>query len=60
MKELKEMDTMDLTPTWEATARILIMTINSDLSLTDPEQVSWAESEIVRMGKIIDHLTESK
>ena len=57
---IKEMDTMDLTPTWEATARILIMTINSDLSLTDPEQVSWAESEIVRMGKIIDHLTESK
>lgn len=41
---------IDMTPTWEETAVMLvaIMEGNGD--------TAWARSEIIRMGKIIDHL----
>ena len=43
-------ETIDCTPNWEATALMLcaIMEGNGD--------TAWARSEIIRMGKIIDHL----
>jgi len=43
-------ETIEITPTWEETAVMLvaIMEGNGD--------TAWARSEIIRMGKIIDHL----
>ena len=47
------MDKLDLTPTWEATAKILLEIIQNG---TDPANVRWATAEVVRMGQIIDQL----
>lgn len=40
----------DCTPNWEATAQMLIVILESG------GDKSWARSEIVRMGQIIDRL----
>lgn len=40
----------DCTPNWEATAQMLIVILESG------GDKSWARSEIIRMGQIIDRL----
>lgn len=47
------MKTIDVTPTWAETARMLIAIIENS---EDPSAVNYARSEIIRMGEIIDHL----
>lgn len=42
---------IDMTPTWEETARMLIALIESG----DSKGQEFARTEIIRMGKIIDH-----
>ncbi|HAS88142.1 MAG TPA: hypothetical protein DCS48_02395 [Desulfovibrio sp.] len=46
----KEM-TVDVTPTWEATMRILVECI-----IANPENCQNAKDEIIRGGKILDQL----
>ena len=46
----KEM-TVDVTPTWEATMRILVECI-----IANPENCQNAKDEIIRGGKILDRL----
>ena len=47
------MKTIDLTPSWEASAQLLLLAIHGD----NASNAQWAESEVIRMGRIIDHLT---
>ena len=42
-----------MTPSWAATAQMLILIINDSTNLGHK---AWAESEVVRMGRIIDEL----
>lgn len=46
--------TVECTPTWEATAIMLIRMVHHGST----ESRLFAENEIVRMGKIIDQQTE--
>jgi len=46
-------ETIDITPTWEETALMLLAIIEGS---SDAEALAYAKSEIIRMGKIIDHL----
>mgnify|MGYP003680362518 CR=1 FL=1 len=55
MEEKKVLKTIELTPTWEATANMLISILESG---TTAEGQAYAKSEIRRMGQIIDHLEE--
>jgi hypothetical protein len=41
---------IDMTPTWEETAVMLVAIMEGT------GDTAWARSEIIRMGKIIDHL----
>lgn len=41
---------IDCTPNWEATAKMLVLILESG------DDKSWARSEIIRMGQIIDRL----
>lgn len=50
-QEEREMKTINLTPSWESTGRMLLMLIES--SETE-EGRQYAKGEIIRMGKIID------
>jgi len=43
--------TLNISPTWEGSARALLLIINQS---TVREDVEWAKSEVVRMGRIID------
>ena len=47
------MEYEDVTPTWAATADMLISILESG---TTAESLTYAKSEIRRMGQIIDHL----
>ena len=49
------MEYEELTPTWAATADMLISILESG---TTAESLTYAKSEIRRMGQIIDHLQE--
>ena len=40
----------DCTPSWEATAKMLALILESG------DDKTWARSEIIRMGQIIDRL----
>ena len=42
---------LNISPTWEGSARALLLIINQS---TVREDVEWAKSEVVRMGRIID------
>ena len=42
---------LNIAPTWEGSARALLLIINQS---TVREDVEWAKSEVVRMGCIID------
>tara|TARA_R110000787_G_scaffold52684_3_gene124034 strand:+ start:15870 stop:16058 length:189 start_codon:yes stop_codon:yes gene_type:complete len=44
---------IDLTPSWESTAKMLLAILEGGETL---ESSQWAKSEVVRMGKIIDKL----
>tara|TARA_R110002050_G_scaffold252159_1_gene390419 strand:+ start:355 stop:531 length:177 start_codon:yes stop_codon:yes gene_type:complete len=44
---------IDMTPTWEETAQMLLAIIEGS---SDAEALAYAKSEIIRMGKIIDQL----
>ena len=44
-------ETINITPTWEGSAKALLLIINQS---TVREDVEWAKSEVVRMGRIID------
>mgnify|MGYP003631974730 CR=1 FL=1 len=44
-----ELKTIDMTPSWEATASILIAIMENG------NDTSFAKDEITRMGKIIDY-----
>ena len=46
-------ESIDITPNWEKTAQYLLLIIKDSTNLTDK---AWAESEVVRMGHIIDEL----
>ncbi len=48
---------IDLTPNWETTAQYLLLIIKDSTNLKDK---AWAESEVVRMGRIIDELQEQQ
>lgn len=48
-----EIETIDMTPTWAATAEMLLRIIKDGTNL---ENKQWAESEVLRMGRIIDNL----
>jgi hypothetical protein len=56
---MEEQGTIDLTPTWETAAKILVM-VTIEQRCLPPEELKWAKSEIIRMGKIIDHLITTK
>ena len=45
-----ETETIDCTPNWEATATMLALILESG------DDKTWARSEIIRMGQIIDRL----
>ena len=45
----KEPEYEDLTPSWEVTAQMLLLIIKEG---TDLENKQWAESEVLRMGRI--------
>jgi hypothetical protein len=47
--------TINITPTWEATAKHLVRIIKQS---TNQEDKTWAEGEVVRMGSIIDGAAE--
>jgi len=42
---------LNITPTWEGSAKALLLIIDRS---TISEDVEWAKSEVVRMGRIID------
>ena len=44
---------IDFTPNWETTAQYLLLIIKDSTNLKGK---AWAESEVVRMGRIIDTL----
>ncbi len=46
-------ETINIAPNWAATAQMLILIINDSTNLGHK---AWAESEVVRMGRIIDTL----
>ncbi len=48
---------IDFTPNWETTAQYLLLIIKDSTNLKDK---AWAESEVVRMGRIIDELQEQQ
>lgn len=50
-----EPETIDITPTWAATAEMLLLIIKDSTNLEDKQ---WAESEVLRMGRIIDQLEQ--
>tara|TARA_R100001015_G_C4525459_1_gene93294 strand:+ start:472 stop:675 length:204 start_codon:yes stop_codon:yes gene_type:complete len=50
-----EPETIDITPTWAATAEMLLLIIKDG---TNFENKQWAESEVLRMGRIIDQLKQ--
>jgi len=56
MEEKKELEKFDLTPTWETTAKILVMLTIDQRGCLPDEELQWARSEIIRMGRIIDYL----
>jgi hypothetical protein len=47
---IMETETIDCTPSWEATATMLALILESG------DDKTWARSEIIRMGQIIDRL----
>lgn len=47
---------IDVTPSWEATARMLVVLMERGTA----EGKAEAEKEILRMGRIIDKLLEEK
>ena len=44
-------ETINITPTWETTAKTLLLIIKQS---SNQEDKTWAEGEVVRMGGIID------
>ena len=42
-----------MTPSWAAASQMLLLVIKDSTNLEDKE---WAESEVLRMGRIIDKL----
>lgn len=50
-----EPETIDITPTWAATAEMLLLIIKDSTNLEDKQ---WAESEVLRMGRILDQLKQ--
>ena len=44
---------IDMTPTWEETAVMLVAIMEGS---SNAEALAYVKSEIIRMGKIIDHL----
>ena len=52
MTEVEETKrTLNIAPTWEGSAKALLLIIAQS---TVREDVEWAKSEVVRMGRIID------
>jgi hypothetical protein len=56
MEEKLKLKKFDLTPTWEDTAKILVMLTIDQRDCLPEEELQWARAEIIRMGKIIDYL----
>lgn len=50
---MTEPKTIDMTPSWAATSQMLLLIIKDGTNLENKE---WAESEVLRMGHIIDKL----
>jgi len=50
------MKSINITPTWEQTAKMLIVLLESG----NNEGKKFAKSEIVRMGQIIDNITKKE
>tara|TARA_R100000005_G_C4953669_1_gene173066 strand:+ start:364 stop:549 length:186 start_codon:yes stop_codon:yes gene_type:complete len=50
---MTETKTIDMTPSWAAASQMLLLVIKDSTNLEDKE---WAESEVLRMGRIIDKL----
>ena len=50
MKTETESETIDMTPSWEQTALMLVAILEGG------GDTAWARGEIIRMGKIIDRL----
>ena len=52
MTEVEETKrSLNITPTWEGSAKALLLILDRS---TISEDVEWAKSEVVRMGRIID------
>ena len=52
MTEVEETKrSLNIAPTWEGSAKALLLIIDRS---TISEDVEWAKSEVVRMGRIID------
>ena len=45
------MNTIDMTPTWEAVTPILVVTLQST---RDPEAIDIAQKELTKMAKLAD------
>jgi len=54
---MTETKTIDMTPSWAATSQMLLLIIKDGTNL---ENKKWAESEVLRMGRIIDELQEQR
>ena len=50
---MTETKTIDMTPSWAEASQMLLLVIKDSTNLEDKE---WAESEVLRMGRIIDKL----
>ena len=46
------MNTIDMTPTWEAVTPILVMTLQR--TKNDPEAIDIAQKELTKMAKLAD------
>ena len=57
MEEKKDLETIELSPTWTATADMLISIFESG---TNVESIGFAKAEIRRMGRIIDEAIEER
>jgi len=49
------MNTIDMTPTWEAVTPILVVTLQST---RDPEAIDIAQKELTKMAKLADKWVE--
>ena len=55
VKDIAETQTIDLTPTWETTARILVEVLKHGETA---EAKQLAETDLVKLGKLLDSTVE--